>query len=190
MVGLGVPFTVVPPGIDEKAVRAGSAEELVRALGLAKAEAVIRELDAPAVVITSDQVVEWRGQILEKPADADEARRWLIGYADEPPLVVTSVVVTDVVRGRDGLSVVNQLIGVDSVFVRFRSMTPRVIESAIKDGPVMLNSGAIAVEHWSLAPYVEQLEGAGSDNENLDSLLGLPTRLLLWFLTKFRVGVD
>ena len=98
---MGIPFTVDKPGIDEKAIRREEPSELVLALGLAKAAAL---LDGPNgatyasrgdLILTGDQVVVWNGQILEKPENEKEARAFIAGYGESPPSTVGSCVVTD-----------------------------------------------------------------------------------------------
>ena len=82
---LGVPFSVVAAGIDEQAIRRDTPEALVIALAHAKADAVLAKLRSPSgavtadsarspLLITADQVVVHDGRILEKPADAAQAR--------------------------------------------------------------------------------------------------------------------
>lgn len=58
-------------------------------LGIAKAEALLPGLKAEAargilgatMLLTGDQVVVHEGRILEKPADEDEVRKNVAGYA-------------------------------------------------------------------------------------------------------------
>jgi predicted house-cleaning NTP pyrophosphatase (Maf/HAM1 superfamily) len=50
--------------------------------------------DDDAILITSDQVIVWNGQIREKPRDANECREFLRSYQHSPAEAVDAVVVT------------------------------------------------------------------------------------------------
>lgn len=73
---LGIPFDVVTADVDETPGAGESPSELVDRLAAAKAVAVSRQRPG-AVVIGADTVVAVDGEILGKPADADDARRML-----------------------------------------------------------------------------------------------------------------
>ena len=69
---------VIVSGVDEDAITAGSACELVQLLADAKAEAVAGALaDGPALVLGCDSLLEFGGEPLGKPADRVAAEtRW------------------------------------------------------------------------------------------------------------------
>ena len=97
---LGVPFECVPADIDEKAIRDPDPEVLVMKLANAKADALAaRPAFAPSeggqntLLLTSDQVVVFEGQIREKPESADEAREFIRGYGRSPCRTVGAIVV-------------------------------------------------------------------------------------------------
>lgn len=69
---LGLPFTSVPPGVDETHSYREQAPELVRRLSRAKAEAV-RATHPGALIIGSDQAAECEGHLLGKPGVHSEA---------------------------------------------------------------------------------------------------------------------
>ena len=74
----GLAPEVIVSGVDEDAITAGSARELVQALADAKAEAVADTLAAePALVLGCDSLLEFDGLALGKPEDRAEAEaRW------------------------------------------------------------------------------------------------------------------
>ena len=63
---LGLAYDVISPDIDEKAIREADPEKLVLAIAHAKADAVSAQVKEPSIVIASDQVVVWNGQIRER----------------------------------------------------------------------------------------------------------------------------
>lgn len=76
---LGFEYTTASADIVEQAIRDPDPRRLVLLLAHAKADAIIAKMAAEAggaslagVLITCDQVVVHEGNILEKPADADE----------------------------------------------------------------------------------------------------------------------
>ena len=100
---MGYDFEVVSPRIDEKAIRLTDPAELALALAHAKADAVVADLQSPALVITADQVVAHAGQIREKPASAEEARRIL--EDGEPQVLLCDIAMPD----EDGYTFVRSL---------------------------------------------------------------------------------
>jgi hypothetical protein len=79
-----------------------SPEELVRTVALAKASALLagHTFEKPTLLITSDQVVTYRGQIREKPESKNEAREFVKSYGSFPCQTVGCILVT---RTSDGL---------------------------------------------------------------------------------------
>jgi septum formation protein len=168
----GLPFEVVTPNIDEKAIRLDDPKELVLALGNAKADAVLAKINEPALVITSDQVVWHKGSIIEKPADAEDARTMLRRYdLSDPAETVTSVVVTNSESGK-------RREGVDVAKIWFKPFSEELIEEWIKRGTPYEHAGAFAVENEMFKPLVDRIEG------ELESIIGLPKVLTLSLLSE------
>lgn len=163
---MGIPFTVDKPGIDEKAIRREEPSELVLALGLAKAAAL---LDGPNgatyasrgdLILTGDQVVVWKGQILEKPENEKEARAFIAGYGEAPPSTVGSCVVTDAATRR-------QWHAVDVATVHFRPIPEATVDKLLAEGEVYHCAGGLMVEHPLVEPHIERMDG------EIDSVMGL-----------------
>jgi septum formation protein len=73
---LGIPFTCVDPGVDERALTGES--PMAMALRLAKAKALaISQIEPNAWVIGSDQVVDLQGVAMGKPDDHAKALKQL-----------------------------------------------------------------------------------------------------------------
>lgn len=120
----GYRFDVLSADIDEKAIRHPDPVALVSKLAQAKAEALIPKITGKAVLITADQVVSCRGEIWEKPESKEQARYFLQSYRDFPPQTIGSILVTDIVTGRQELAV-------DRATVVFQNLTDDVIEQII-----------------------------------------------------------
>lgn len=169
----GLPFTTNAADIDERAVTAGYAargtanpEALTLALAHAKATAILaKNIGNTSLLITSDQVLSFKGTIREKPRDEDECRRFLRSYADHPAVTVTAVLVTNTKTGFHAE-------GVDIAKQNFHPISEHVISELIAKGDVLHSAGGFTVEDPLLAPYLGAREGTE------DSIMGLPIALL------------
>ena len=161
---MGYDFEVMAADIDEKAIRLEDPNELTMALAEAKAEALRSKIKEPALLITADQVVLCNGQILEKPENAEEARKFLHGYAQYPAQPINATVVTNIKTAK-------QVRENDSNMVHFRPFPEEVIEELIAEGNVFSQSGAFSLEDPIVKPYVDHIEGT------IDSIEGLPIEL-------------
>jgi septum formation protein len=164
LAAMGYGFAVMPAHIDERAIRSEDPGALTLALAHAKADALLPKIHAPALLITADQVVVWRGTIREKPAHAEEARAFLRGYAEGPAETVTAVVVTHTATG------VRQQ-GVDVAKVWFRRIPEEVIAQVIARGEVFAHAGGFSITDPLLEASIERVDGT------TDSVIGLPTAL-------------
>jgi septum formation protein len=161
---MGYAFAVMPAHIDERAIRSEDPGALTLALAHAKADALLPQIHEPALLITADQVVVWRGTIREKPAHAEEVRAFLQGYAEGPAETVTAVVVTNTATG------VRQQ-GVDRATVWFRRIPEKVITQVIARGDVFAHAGGFSITDPLLEAYIERVDGTA------ESVIGLPTTL-------------
>ncbi len=92
----GLRFTVRPADIDETPLADEAPTTYVRRLSNEKAAASMESplANAAEVVIAADTTVEVRGEILEKPLDADDAYRMLRMLSGREHLVHTGVTVS------------------------------------------------------------------------------------------------
>lgn len=161
---MGLEFEVTVSGIDEKAIRFEDPSELVTALAKAKAAALLDRISGPAILITSDQVAVCEGEIREKPASEEEARRFLESYARFPVRTMTAVAVTDTENGR-------QFVGIDIAAVRFSTFTSDEIEAIIASGEAFGLAGAFTIQGEKWEKHILEIEGTR------DSIIGLPKEL-------------
>jgi MAF protein len=170
---LGLPFDIVPAGIDEDANREKERpERLARRLARAKAAAVASSRPE-AFVVGADTVVALRGRLLGKPRDATEAPEMLRALRGRSHRVVTAVAV--VPPGQQPL--------VDHVTTRvtMRRYTDEEIAASVKRGDPFDKAGGYAIQDKGLRP------AAGYEGCYCN-VVGLPLRTVVRLLG--RLGVD
>ena len=161
---MGYEFEVVTPDIDEKAIRDADPRKLVLKLARAKADAVIKKLKEPSLVLTADQVIYFHGKIHEKPESKEEARIMLQGYGTHPIEEYTAVVVTNSASGKEH-SATNV-----SKFA-FKPLPNKVIEEWLKKRNPLDHAGGFAIQDEIILPYWTRIDG------RRDSIMGLPKEL-------------
>lgn len=167
----GYEFEVMAADIDEKTIRFRDPKKLTRALAHAKADALLPKIKEPAVLITSDQVVWWNGQIREKPADEKQAREYLRTVFQHPAETVTAIVATNTATG-------DRAEGVDIARVLFQPIPEGVINKFINDGDPLAHAGGFSITSSILKPYITRIEGTE------DSVIGLPLELTKTLIKK------
>jgi len=128
------------------------------------------------IVLTADQVVTHDGSVLEKPESIDEARRFVEGYASNPPATVGACVLTHVPTGL-------RASGVDTATIRFRPTVAEgdLVGRLVEDGaPVLSCAGGLMVEHPFVKEHIEGIDGTE------DSVMGLSKELVLRLLAELR----
>lgn len=153
-------FQAAKPEVDETALPGETAEALVKRLAIAKAKAVADKLEE-GLVIGSDQVALFDGDILGKPHTADNAFLQLKRFSGHKVTFLT------------GLAVVNATTGeishcVEPFYVHFRELTDDDIHTYIKREQPLNCAGSFKSEGLGITLF-SKLEG---DDPN--SLIGLP----------------
>ena len=170
---IGIEHDVQPANIDESYF-AGE-EPRAHALRLAreKAEAIA---SPGAVTIGSDTIVILDGEILGKPADAEEAARILRRLSGRVHTVITAVAV----HWRDEL-----IADAEEVTVTFRVLSEAEIAAYIATGEPMDKAGAYGIQGYG-ATIVDRVDG------DYFAVMGLPlnrlTRLLESLGLEYRFG--
>lgn len=157
-------FEIMIADIDEKAIRFDDPQKLAHTLAIAKADALIPKIKKDAILITSDQVVDYNGEIREKPEDEEQAREYLKRYNDIPAKTVTGVAVTNTKTGE-------RATGVDIAKVYFKDVPDEVIEKLIAKGDIFSQAGGFSIWDPIVKPYIEKVEGEE------ESVIGLPVKL-------------
>ena len=163
----GVPFVVRPADVHEQRGAHESPEEYARRLALDKALAV--ELAAGEIVLGADTIVVVDDALLEKPMDADDARRMLALLSGRDHEVITGICLRSADR-----SVVDTAV----TRVRFLPIGQREIEEYVASGEPMDKAGAYAIQGLA-SKFIERIEG------DYFNVVGLPIALVCRRLREF-----
>lgn len=158
---LGIPIQVVPPNIPEVRRPVETPIDYVERLAREKARSVPGSL-----VLGADTTVIVRDQVLEKPADSNEALAMLQKLQGRTHQVVTSVALL-----ADGS--LHQ--ATDITNVTFRRVDDAMLEAYVATGEPMDKAGAYGIQGYGAA-LVERIDG------DFFSVMGLPLRLVLSLL--------
>ena len=160
---VGWPFESQAAGVDETRQEGEGPEEFVLRLAREKAETVARTR-LFGLVLGADTTVVVDGEILEKPRDAEDARRMLRLMSERWHEVLTGVAL---VRAESGRVVT----GIERTRVQFAAMTDEEIAWHVETGDVLDKAGAYAVQGRA-ALFIRRIEG------DYWNVVGLPVRLV------------
>ncbi len=151
MAGIGIPFTAIDSGVDEKGFEIDhlSADKKVLYLSRAKATAV-KQKHPDALVIGSDTVVVLNGMIYEKPLDKGDAFMMLKTLQGTNHEVLSAITLIC----PDGSVDSNYL----STKVYFRPMSDEQIDRYIESGEPMDKAGSYAIQGLG-SMNIERIEG-------------------------------
>lgn len=148
--------------VDETPLPGESVERYVERLALTKAEAGMRRIVWRKLprqpVLAADTTLELDGEIIGKPADADDARNILQRLSGRTHRVLTAIAISDGNRIRSRIS--------DST-VRFRALTEKDIRHYVASGEPMDKAGAYGIQGRA-AVFIEEIRGSYS------GIMGLP----------------
>ncbi len=149
----GLAPEVVVSDLDESTVTAPRVGERVALLAAAKAAVVAARQD-DALVVGADSLLEFRGEAMGKPADADDARRRWRRMAGRSGVLHTGQALLDVRGG----AVAARDVVVTSTVVHFASPTDDEIEAYLASGEPLAVAGAFTLDGLG-APFVRRVEG-------------------------------
>ena len=161
-------FSCVKPEVDESPLPDETAEALVNRLALAKAKAVAATLSA-GLVIGSDQVAVFQGEILGKPHTVANAEAQLRRFSGQAVTFLTGLAVVNAATGK-----VQQVI--EPFVVHFRELSDAEISNYVAREMPLDCAGSFKSEGLGIALF-DKLQG---DDPN--SLIGLPLIRLLAML--------
>lgn len=170
---IGIAHTVRPADVDESPMPNEPPLAVVERLARAKARR-IAAAEANALVIGADTIVVIDDHILNKPADANDARRMLSTLQGRRHDVYTAVCVT--LGGREAA-------GVEDTGVWFRPLSDAEIDAYIATGEPMDKAGAYGIQGYG-ATIVERVEG------DFFTVVGLPLVRLTRLLVEIGVTYD
>ncbi len=154
-------FEIITRETDETLPKGVHPSVGVEILAIRKGESVARELDANALVVSSDTLVELDGIPLGKPIDEGDAVRMLSELSGRTHHVHTGVAIHYKKK---------VFSGVDSAAVTFREISKEEISEYITGGEPMDKAGAYAIQGGG-AKFVEKYEG------EFDAIVGLGLKL-------------
>ena len=153
---LGWTVQVVVADVPEEAHDDESPTDYAERLAAEKAADVNEQLrDAPPTprwILSADTIVELEDRILEKPADADEAKRMLSEMSGRQHSVLTSYCLFD----RENSSYVVQTVYTG---VQFRELSDELIERYVATGEPMDKSGSYGIQDFG-SLLVDELHGS------------------------------
>ena len=173
LASIGLTFEVLPSDVPEVHQPGESPEEYVARLSRDKAEAIASKHD-DAWIIAADTTVLLGDELLEKPADAADARRMLATIAGKTHIVYTGVTLQNAALGWRDTRVAESE-------VRMLPLDERDIAWYVSTGEPLDKAGAYAVQGIG-AMFIDSIHGSYTN------VVGLPLALLFQMLR--RAGVD
>jgi septum formation protein len=175
----GLEPEVVVSGVDESTVESTSAAALCATLARLKAESVATRLRqrgrTDALVLGCDSLLEFDGQILGKPSDADEATERWRAMRGRSGVLHTGHCLTRIDDGEAAESVA-------STTVWFADVTDSEIAGYVDTGEPLQVAGAFTIDGlggW----FVERIEG------DAGNVIGVSLPVLRKLLTRLGVAV-
>ena len=165
----GIVFTVRAADIDETIGPNEPPRDYVARLSREKARAVVR---GDELALGADTTVVINGEIIGKPADAEEAGRMLRALSGQWHEVLTGVTLARADRIVSAVS---------STRVKFAELSDAEIKLYVSTGEPMDKAGAYAIQGRA-SLFVERIEGSYSN------VVGLPVQLT--YQLARRMGVD
>ena len=174
----GIPFQVEPAQIDETPRAGEPARNCAERLAREKALAVFR-LRPEHVVLGADTIVVVDGEILGKPADADDAARMLRMLSGRTHAVITGVCLVG--RGPSERQTGVQDVRSETTLVTMDSVSDDDIRFYVSTGEPMDKAGAYAIQGIA-SRWITRIEG------DYANVVGLPVALVWRMLKEHGVG--
>ena len=166
----GYEFVIVEPTDDEDASDDLSPEEHAKLLAARKAKSAAEGLP-DGIVLGSDTVVTYDGEIIGKPDDARHAVEILSRLSGTRHAVITAICLVDAATGAE-------MCEADTTAIQMRDVPREEIEAYVATGECFGKAGAYAIQE-SADAFIEHIEGSFSN------VVGLPLELLESMLARF-----
>ena len=160
---LGVPFSIVPPIVDETPRSREKPEEYVVRIAREKGLEVASRV-TPSIVVSADTIVTVDGTILGKPIDETDAIRMLSLLSGRRHFVMTAICIINSIKNET-------LEGLDTTEVWLDPLTLDQILDYIRRENVMDKAGAYAIQGYA-SIYIPKIEG------NYFNVMGFPLPLV------------
>ncbi|APD07269.1 maf-like protein [Flavobacteriaceae bacterium UJ101] len=170
--GLGIDFEVEVKSVEENYSKDLKREEITNYLAKLKASA-FSNLNKEDILITSDTIVWFENEPLEKPKNKEEALKMLQKLSGKRHEVVTSICLT---------SLEKQKVAYDVTQVFFKEFSLEELMFYIEQFKPFDKAGSYGIQEWLGYVGVEKIEGS------YVNVMGLPTHLLYRMLNQFVEG--
>lgn len=170
----GLPFQVAAPAIDETPIAGEAPAKLVQRLALAKATKVASSVKH-GLVIGSDQVAVFNGDILGKPHTAERAMAQLQAFSGNIVTFLTGLALVDAATGQSQLCC-------EPFHVHFRHLSHAEIANYVAIEQPLDCAGSFKSEGLGISLF-DKLEG-----NDPNSLVGLPLIRLLAMLRQHGIN--
>lgn len=165
---MGLKFEIIPSDYEEFLENFNFSYEKIEDLAYNKAEAVLKKLNEPALVIGADTVVVLNEKILGKPKNQEDAINMLKQLSGNKHSVVTSICVIDsTTLKKKSLSTTS--------FVRFEVLSDNLIINYIENYKPFDKAGSYGIQELS-EEFINKIEGSF---ENIIGLCPLALKKLL-----------
>ena len=171
LAGAGIEFDVIESMVPEEHIADEPARDYALRMARDKAIAVSSRFPE-AIVIGADTIVVCETQILEKPADAADARRMLAMLSARTHMVVTAFALA-----RDGKIIESSPVESN---VTFRKLSDAEIEAYIATDEPFDKAGAYGIQGVG-GGFISHVEGSR------DNVMGLPTERVIAALARHGV---
>ena len=178
----GIPFTVMVSSCEEHTDKT-LPQDIVLDLSRQKAEDIAMQMHDPCFILGADTIVACEGQILGKPADADDARRMISLIAGRTHQVYTGVTLLDKSSRSAGVStafyeatdVIVSPLDEDEIEAYMQAVDPRTGKPEWKD-----KAGAYAIQGVFGSRHILALHG------DYYNVVGLPVGRVYQALRHFQ----
>ncbi|MEK4486606.1 Maf family protein [Psychrobacillus sp. FSL H8-0484] len=167
---LGIPFEVQPSSVNEEVEGEHTPEEFALSIAKLKATA-IAEKNPHAVVIGADTTVRLGNELLSKPANNEEAKKYLQKLSGKVHNVITGVSI-------QGLG--SSLGFTESTLVKFYDLTDEQIDAYVATGDSLDKAGAYGIQTMG-GLFVEKIQG------DYNNVVGLPISRLFQTLLNLHI---
>ncbi len=166
---LRIPFVVRTMPVEEDYPAKLPLDQVAKFLAEKKGRAYLDTLADNELVVTADTTVVVEERLLNKPADAAEAREMLTALSGRAHRVITGVCLTTTTSSRTF---------VDTTKVSFRPLTDEEISFYVKNYQPFDKAGSYAIQEWIGMIGIERIEGS------YFNVVGLPVEKLYRELKK------
>ncbi len=166
-------FEIIIGNIDESVIPGEEPESFARRMALEKANAVIPECTADAVVIAADTIVVFQGEILGKPASQGDVLPMLKKLNGNTHEVITSYQVVDKSTNEE----INRSVSTE---VRFNQLSDELLSAYSQSREPLDKAGAYSIQGLGTI-LVESIKGS------YNNVVGLPIEVLLRDLVAMQV---